>query len=437
MPLPKTRSRLESDLGMLYYSTDAPPIGGRLRQLPEDFIVEEISPEGLLVNRSLERLDRGEGRFTLAVLEKRSKDLITLVSVLERKLGAQVGYAGIKDRNALTCQLISVGLPLGTWLPPTDIDGVRIRAIGSARWPVRPGDLLGNHFTIVIRGLTAPPDGSTLNPPWVPNYFGHQRFGVTRPNTHKVGKLLLKGDFEGAVREFLASPYPGEPEEAFRARKELRDSWDLRRAESSFPRSLSLERAVIRRLLERPGDYEGAILALPSDLRRLFVNAYQSYLFNLALSRRLEEAGPFAVSEGDFVSPLDRTNLPSRPIRCDCTNLTKLRSWVGLKKAVVMVHIPGFRTRLSGIDAEIYGEILSEEGISQSDFAEVRGAHFEGAMRPAVFWPVSFEPGQPKEDELNPGSCKIALRMVLPRGCFATVILREIMKPEDPAASGF
>lgn len=437
MKLPRTRSRLESDLGMLYYSTENPPIGGRIRQMPEDFIVEEISPEGCIVNRSLERLDRGEGGFSIAVLEKRSRDLIPLISMLERRLGAQIGYAGIKDRNAVTSQLISVGLPLGAWTPPADIDGVSIRAIGTARWSVRPGDLLGNRFTVVIRGLAAAPDGSALNPQWVPNYFGHQRFGVTRPNTHRVGKLLLKGDFEGAVREFLASPYPGEPEEAFRARKELRDGWDLRRAESSFPRSLSLERAVIRRLLERPYDYEGAILALPGDLRRLFVNAYQSYLFNLALSRRLEEAGPFGVSEGDFVSPLDRTNLPSRPIRCDCTNLPRLRAWVASRKAVVMVHIPGFRTRLGGIDAAIYKEIFSEEGISQSDFAGIKEAHFEGTMRPAAFWPARFDPGQPQGDELNPGSFKIALRMDLPKGCFATLVLREIMKPEDPAASGF
>jgi len=437
MKLPKTRSRLESDLGMIYYSTDAPPIGGRLRQVPEDFIVEEITPEGFVVNKDLERLNRGEGDFSLAVLEKRSRDLIPLVSMLERRLGAQIGYAGIKDRSAVTYQLISVGLPLASWIPPSDIDGVSIRVIGPARWQVRPGDLLGNRFTIVIRAIQSPPDGSALRPGWVPNYFGHQRFGVTRPNTHRVGKLLIKGDFEGAVKEFLSSPYPGEPEDAFLARKDLRDSWDLRRAESSFPMSLGLERAVIRRLLERPGDYKGALLALPGDLRRLFVNAYQSYLFNLALSRRLEEAGPFDVSEGDLVSPLDKANLPSRPIRCDCTNLSRLRSWVASKKAVVMVHIPGFRTRLSGIDAEIYTEIFSREGISQKDFAKISESNFEGAMRPAVFWPVSFEIGQPQVDDLNPGSFKVALRMTLPKGCFATMVLREIMKPEDPAESGF
>ncbi|MEN3035584.1 MAG: tRNA pseudouridine(13) synthase TruD, partial [Candidatus Methanosuratincola sp.] len=352
-------------------------------------------------------------------------------------LGAQIGYAGIKDRNAVTSQLISVGLPLGSWLPPSDIDGVRIRIIGPARWQVRPGDLLGNRFTVVIRAIEDHPYGSALCPGWVPNYFGHQRFGVTRPNTHRVGKLLLKGDFEGAVMEFLSSPYPGEPEDAFLARKELRDGWDLRKAESSFPMSLGLERAVIRRLLERPGDYKGAFSALPGDLRRLFVNAYQSYLFNLALSRRLEEVGPYAVSEGDLVSPLDRANLPSRPIRCDSTNLSRLRSWVASKKAVVMVHIPGFRTRLSGIDAEIYTDIFSREGISQKDFAKISESNFEGAMRPAVFWPISFEHGQTQVDDLNPGSYKISLRMTLPKGCFATVVLREIMKPEDPAASGF
>ncbi len=437
MPLTKTRSRLESSLGMLYYATEAPPIGGRLRQTPDDFIVEEISPEGLLVNSTLEHLDRGVGAFTLAVLKKRSRDLIPLISLLERRLGARVGYAGIKDKNAVTSQLISVALPYGTWSPPSEIKGVEIRAVGPARWPVMPGDLSGNLFTITVRALASLPHGAVQVPEWVPNYFGHQRFGVSRPNTHKVGKLLLKRDFEGAIREFLASPYHGEPEEAYFARKELRETWDLRRAESSFPKSLHLERAVIRRLLEHPCDYEGAMTALPIDLRRLFVNAYQSYLFNLALSRRLEIVGPFAISEGDLASPLDRSNLPSRPIKCESSNLVRLQRWVASRKAVPMVHIPGLRTHLSGIDAKIYNEILSEEGTSPSDFTWVQGAKFEGTVRPAIFWPRGFGSCEPQSDELNPGLFRIVLRMDLSKGCFATVVLRELMKPEDPATAGF
>ncbi|MDI9644991.1 MAG: tRNA pseudouridine(13) synthase TruD [Candidatus Verstraetearchaeota archaeon] len=439
MQLPKTRSKLEAELGMVYYSEERIPLAGRLRQTPEDFVVEEISPEGELVNLDLEALDRGSGGFTLAVLSKRSRDLMPVISLLEKRLGARVGYAGIKDRVALTSQLISVGRDPSSWDPPTDIPGVKIKVVGQSRYPVVPGDLLGNRFTITARSI--PPGSATeraLSPPdWIPNYFGHQRFGTSRPNTHRVGRLLLKGDFEGAVREFLASPYPSEPEDTRRARIELRETWDLRRALISFPKSLHYERAVIRRLIDRPGDYEGALSALPTELCRLFVNAYQSYLFNLALSHRLETAGPFGVLEGDIVSPLDRSNLPSRPLLCTPSNREKLQRWVASRRAVIMLQVPGWRTRLSGPEGLVYGHLFEEDGLQQSSFRGVLGLHFEGTLRAAAVSPSGFTVLSRGQDELNPGAEMVTVRFALPKGSFATLVMREMMRPEDPAVAGF
>lgn len=435
--LPRTRSRLEMELGMLYYSEERRGIKGRVRQVPEDFIVEEISLEGRVVDPDLTALDRGSGGYTLAVLRKRSRDLLQLIAILENRIGARIGYAGIKDRNAVTSQLISVDRPLGSWSPPNDIDGVEIRIVGTSRWPIKPGDLLGNRFTITIRGIDPLSGDAPSVPRWLPNYYGHQRFGVSRPNTHKVGKLILKRDFEGAVREFLSSPYSGEPEETRSLRLELSSTWDLRTAERSFPKALNLERLVIRRLIERPDDYENALSALPFDLRRLFINAYQSYLFNLALSRRLELVEPFDVLAGDFVSPLDRSNLPSRPIVCDGSNQDRLKRLAQSRRAVTMVPIPGYRSNLRGIYAEIYRGIFDSEGISHSDFEGLSGYQFEGTLRPSIFWPSEFAAGGYQEDELNPGAQKLTLRMSLPKGSYATLVLRELMRPEDPAAAGF
>ncbi|HRR55125.1 MAG TPA: tRNA pseudouridine(13) synthase TruD, partial [Candidatus Methanomethylicus sp.] len=80
MPLFRTRSRLESDLGMEYYASGRRGIGGALRRRPGDFIVEEIIREGQPVNLETERIERGGGRYTLAVLSKTSKDLLQTVS---------------------------------------------------------------------------------------------------------------------------------------------------------------------------------------------------------------------------------------------------------------------------------------------------------------------------------------------------------------------
>ncbi|MDD1775873.1 MAG: tRNA pseudouridine(13) synthase TruD, partial [Candidatus Methanomethylicus sp.] len=107
----KTRSPLEQSLGMSFYSTHKKPLGGMLRQVPEDFLVEEVTPEGSVAHLDL-KLDRGSGRYTLLVMRKRSRDQLSTISMVSKLLNARVTFAGIKDRRAVTCQLLSADRPL-------------------------------------------------------------------------------------------------------------------------------------------------------------------------------------------------------------------------------------------------------------------------------------------------------------------------------------
>ena len=438
MELQRTESPIEEELGMTYYSTNGPSIGGVLRQLVEDFCVEEITMEGRVANPSLKQLNRGEGRHTLVLLGKKSRDLLTVVSDIRRRLHTEVGFAGIKDRRAASWQVISLGMPLQQDDMPQDIKNTSLNVLGASRWAVLPGELRGNRFTIAIRNIKTGVSGASIDATnWLPGYFGHQRFGTTRPNTHKIGRMIVKGDFQAAVSEFLSVAYPHEPAQIRNARLSLMETWDLERSYREFPPSLYFEKAVIKKLISRPSDYEGALAQLPETLQRFFVNSYQSYLFNHALSRRWAMHGLFDVSEGDYVSPLDKWGSPSRPIKPDSSNIGPLRRMIANGKAVLMVRIVGVKTRLEGVDLEIYEKLLEEEGISLGDFSRKLGQPFLGALRFATFKPIELGTEGPVADELNPGTSKITLRTSLPKSCYATVVLREIMRPADPFLAGF
>lgn len=436
MDLQPTASPLEEELGIRFYATKAKGIGGRLRSRPEDFIVEEITKEGLVANHELGGLFRGEGRYSLAVLTKTSRNTIPISRQIGKILGASVCFAGIKDRRAITSQLISIDRRLEQRDLELKIPGATVRVVGVSKWPLEAGELRGNHFTITIRGLQKGlPE--TFKADWLPGYFGHQRFGTTRPNTHRIGRFLVKKDFEGAVRELVAEPYPNEPEDIAQARADLKASWDISRALKNFPRSLAYERMVLMRLMEAPGDPLRALKALPWSIIRLYINAYQSYLFNLALSRRWEQYGLGSLENGDYASPLDKWGSPARPIKMSQSNAAILRKMVASGKGVLMMRVVGARTEMEGKDRDVYFEILETEGITLHDFENIAGSPFFGTLRFSLFRPFDFSISEVSPDELSHSMQRQTVKTSLPKGCYATVLLREMMRPADPFTAGF
>ena len=122
----------------------------------------------------------------------------------------------------------------------------------------------------------------------IPNFFGHQRFGTTRPITHLVGKALVRGDFEEAAMLFLAKPSVHEHPASRQARQELQSTKNFKQALENFPKQLRFERLMLNHLADNPDDFVGAFQRLPVKLQELFVQAHQSYLFNRFLSERIK-----------------------------------------------------------------------------------------------------------------------------------------------------
>jgi len=412
-------------LGMDYYATQTPGCGGVVRSSPEDFRVDEV----------YEDLRYEGGRYLILEVEKKNWDTHHLVREISRQLRIsqkRISWAGTKDKRAVTRQRISIMNLDESELKNITLPDLKIKVLGRTNRSVGLGDLLGNRFKITIRDLTCPEPKSRLaaitdeiaSLKGVLNYFGVQRFGDTRPVTHKVGEALVRGDMEGAVFTYLAMPFPGELERTKEAREQLWQSRDVSLALKSFPGYLHHELAMLNFLVEHPRDYAHAFDVLSLNLRRLFVHAYQSYLFNKILSKRLEAGLPLdRALIGDVVCfskgcqpDIDRL----QPVTSE--NLVAVNRLALRNRAFVTLPLIGFETDLAkGAEGEIENAILQEQGVAPQDFRIESNPELgsRGTRRAALL-------------RVSPtitckGSCA-RLDFFLPKGAYATVVLREYTK---------
>ncbi|MDD5317978.1 MAG: tRNA pseudouridine(13) synthase TruD, partial [Candidatus ainarchaeum sp.] len=304
---------------MLHHLSDAPGIGGAIKGEPEDFVVEEITAEGrrLAFGKRVRGRDERGGEYARFVLEKREWNTPQALQEIASRLRVgqkRFGYAGTKDRRAVTVQLCSAWGVEPEAFKALGIPGVKVNGAWRARQGVRLGDLSGNAFTIRVRGAR-PRSAQAVKKIFgelrgaFPNYFGSQRFGSVRANTHLVGKAILRGDLEGAAKNYLCFTEGETNAEALSARARLAKEMDFGEAVEYFPRHLKYERAMLLHLAEVKNDYAGALRSLPRGILLMFVHAFQSMLWNEALSERIS-AGETAPARGDFVCPRNRFGFP-------------------------------------------------------------------------------------------------------------------------------
>ena len=449
---------LEKELGIETYATQSPGIGGRIRQLLDDFVVEELLVDGSVaeVSPPVETWEpAGDGRYLICVLVKRRWDTFLAVRQVAQRLRIsqkRIRFAGIKDTKAFTAQHISLQS-----VSPNRVSEVKIKDI--ALYPQRFSRdriysqlIQGNRFHITVRGIDHPVsviEERTKNVQdeiesigGVPNFFGHQRFGTIRPNTHQVGKHLTRGDAEKAALIFLAEPSIHEHPEAKEARQQLQDTLDYEEALNSFPRFLRYERFMLGHLAKYPNDFVGAFRELPRRLRKLFVQGYQSYLFNRFLSERMRRGIPLDEPQiGDYTIRLDEHGLPTEEYdQATETNLQTIERSVKKGKLCVAVPLIGpDQPPSKGIQGEIEQEILESENVTPEKFqlSFMPEATAEGRVR-AILNPVrNLLQEEISEDKENAGRQMMKLGFTLNRGSYATVLLREFMKPRDLINAGF
>ncbi len=225
---------------------------------------------------------------------------------------------------------------------------------------------------------------------------------------------------------YIAQPFPDELPEVQEARRLIGATYDFKEGLKHMPLRLRYERAMMNHLIQCPNDFDGALGALSLNLQRLFVHAFQSYLFNRALSSRIACGYPLGTAvDGDRIYVPEQKRIRTAVPK----NLEELNARLAARAASVQMAVPGYDVASTdGVIGQIERDVLSSEGVELEAF-HVRHCPrlaSRGILRDALLRADPDAAVAP--DDCNPGHCKATLRFSLAKGGYATTVLREIMK---------
>ena len=414
--------------GMLVYATDAPGATGRIRATRDDFQVDEIFDIGQI------EPERKEGYVPIYSLTKSGLDTPHAARELGERLRSAVNFAGMKDSAAVTSQYVSARSSRADDPEVVRGRGFEARRAGYLPRPVSKGMISGNSFRVVVRTGENVSDSvdaifRLCSSRRIPNFFGYQRFGLKSLVNPRVGHAVLLRDFKSAIETFVGEPRRGEDPEAAEARNLFRDG-RYRESQNLFsPHRQDIERKVATRLAEKQGDYFGAFRRVPILVRRLFVQSFQSYLFNVTLSRAVADGLDISSAQtGDNWTVMSSDGLRG-------TRVHGAREPIPQDQTVLpLVQLVGyaFRDYGSRFDRIILRALADEgEGLTPASFyvKEADEVSTEGGFRQAPL--LATRMGQAVVEG------GVMLSFSLGRGEYATTLLRELLKPQDPLLSGF
>jgi tRNA pseudouridine13 synthase len=415
-----------------WLTADVPGVGGVIKQRPEDFLVEELP----------QYQPCGEGEHVYLFVQKRGLSTFEMTRIIARHFGVRpgaVGVAGLKDKLAITRQVVSVHAPGKTHadFPMLLHEQVQVLWADQHTNKLRPGHLAGNRFSVRVRGVdpTRVRDAhrvlQALARTGVPNRFGEQRFGMLA-NNHLIGRAIVMDNWDEAARELLGP-------NAFRPdfNREARDLFVQNRyrdAIHAYPMQAHIETRVLNQL-DRGKDARAAFRALDETTMRFYLSAFQSAVFNCVLDERLASGSLGVLHEGDVA--IKHANLA-----CFAVD-GALASDPALAQRLASFEIspsgPMWATGMMRGSAQTDARetaALARFGVSPADLESYSARsrfHLDGKRRPLRV-PLVAPEVEGGVDEHGPF---IRCAFELPRGAFATTVMREVIKPvHDAPASG-
>jgi len=394
---------LDSQIGITVYSTEFNGIGGTIRVDPKDFQVTEV-----ISQRAQNSINDQEG-YAVYKLKKKKIDTNHALSDVYRKKGIRLKSLGLKDASAITEQFVCSGNK-GRVIENFSTDKYSLEKIGFVKKPLSKKDMISNHFKIKIsdcsNGLS-----SFSGYDKILNFYGYQRFGSKRPVTHLIGKAILQRDFSKAVELILSFTSPYDSKENTEIREKLSDKENYEKYFDQVPHQMDIERIVLKEMIEH-GDALRAIRSIQISLRRFYINAYQSFLFNQSLSSAFSDGENLFEAQPSDVC-FDFHGIIGKYVK-------------GLDQRLALPFVGYSYYKKTRFDYQI-SKILEQEEIAPKDFfiKEMQEVSSEGGFRQAAIHCSDYS------------SNEITVEFSLSRGSFATILLREIMKPKDPLLAGF
>jgi tRNA pseudouridine13 synthase len=384
----------------------------RIKTMPSDFAVSErldlrLAPSGPW---AIYRLSK-EGRTTLEVQ--------TQIATMLHLSRSKVVFPALKDRTAVATQHLSIPAGHPAHLAGTGFEAERI---GYCSESLGPASLTGNAFTIIVRDLGKGETAAliqalhSIGREGLPNYFDVQRMGSFAPDWGFVGKAILERDAEAALRAYLAHPFLADPARVRRFKRQAAQLWpDWRAIMDVAPRPSNF-RSVLTYLIDHPEGYRKALNLIPQRLLALYLAAYQSHLWNLIASACLEAA------EGAGAKASPRIDIAGAELDA-CSDLTT-EMLATLRRR--MLPLPGHRSVFPGWAAPAAEAVFAREGLALNDLKAriLQRAYLPKGRRPLWLVPGDLNIEAPFKDEKHPGREALRVGFALPRGSYATLVLR-------------
>jgi tRNA pseudouridine13 synthase len=390
----------------------------KVKVRPEDFVVRE---EPLVVPRP--RPDR----FAVYTLAKREWDTFDLVALLSRRLGVQradIAYGGIKDRFGATEQLVTVRAAALRGRAPSALEerNFTLTPLGYVAEPMTAAAIRGNHFAVTLRDMSSDELGRALSRAeslgrWgVPNYYDEQRFGSARHGKGWIGKEIYLGRREEALRLYF-EPSGHDESRVRRLKTCVVENWG--RWEHCLPLALGEYKPIVEYLAANRRAFRKALMLIDRRLLLLMINAYQSHLFNEILSgvlRRLRAATPFPALRyktrwGELLFP------------------EALSEETHARLAALELPVPAYDSVIGDpLAAEATAEVLAAEQVTLADLRvrQLPRMDVHGITRAALLAPEGLRVVEQAPDELYPGRSRLSLAFFLPRGGYATLLIKRL-----------
>jgi tRNA pseudouridine13 synthase len=407
----------------------------KLRQIPEDFIVEEILDNNIIEQNSTNFVAQTfgsieeNGSFNLYTLKKTNIENLKALSYVSKEFDIplkDIGYCGLKDRHAITTQYITI--PSNYGILSIDEENLKLNYIKSIKKPLKIGDLKGNRFKITVRDIDKNDflkiaENLRHLELGVPNYYDDQRFGSVFHNKF-IAKEYLKGNYENALKILLTNYKKSENKRIKDLKRYIKSNWNDWEKILKYIKNNKIKSKMFVNIIKylnyekNQTNYKEALKYVDNRLKKLFISAYQSYLWNECVKELLKNYIP--KNERIYLDYSCGTFLFYKKIDDEL--------FIKLKDKTFPTIAPDID--YSKFDEEyqiIISKVLKKEGIKLNDFNKLNDlGKLSYSERYILSIPKNIKYKTFKKDELNKGKYKITVEFELNKGSYATMVIKRV-----------